>query len=79
VNKADFLKILENYRKGTLTIEERTTLLTYYDSFENEPDILLAMGEQERNALKEEILEHIFKKINGLAKSSHDNYKTDYS
>lgn len=79
VNKADFLKILENYRVGTATTEESTILIMHYDAFENEPDVLLAMGERERQTLKEEILQHILKKIDGLTTSGQDNYKTDYS
>lgn len=66
MNKADFLKILENYRKGIVTAEERDKLVTYYDAFENESDVLATMGKSEQKVLKEEILRDILRRLDGL-------------
>lgn|GEM_PF-6665071 len=65
MNKADLLKLLEKYREGNLTSAEDALLTTYYESFENEPDVLAGMDEAERAVLKEEILNTVLKKIDG--------------
>lgn len=76
VNKADFLKILENYQKRTVTAEEHAILIAYYDAFEHELDVLAVFSETEQSVLKEEILENILKNIDGVTKSvsEQNNY-----
>jgi len=63
VNKTELLRLLEKYRKGNITAVENARLVDYYEAFENEPDVLAAMSDAERTALKAEMLDAIWKKI----------------
>lgn len=76
VNKADFLKILEDFQRETVTPEERTMLIRYYDAFEQKLNVLTAMTELERRALKEEMLGNILKKIDSTANPARDQHNS---
>ncbi|WP_353181686.1 hypothetical protein [Parapedobacter lycopersici] len=65
MNKADLLKLLEKYREGTMTEAENALLTDYYEAVESGPDVLAALGEAERKALKDGMLDAIWKRIDG--------------
>lgn len=69
VNKTDLLKLLEKYRKGNITAVENARLVDYYEAFENQPDILAVLSDAEQRALKEEILDAIWKRIDSSEKT----------
>jgi len=65
VNKAALLKLLEKYREGTMTEAENALLIDYYEAFEDGPDALAALDEAGRKALKDGMLDAIWKRIDG--------------
>src|ERR1700761_9150093 len=61
--KSDFLKLVRKHLKGTATAEEEQLLLSYYSLFENEPDVLAQLNEQQKADLKEDIRAAIWQNI----------------
>ncbi len=62
-NKHYFIKLLQKYREGNVTKEERQFLESYYNLFQNEPDILDRLSEQEKEELKEHLSDRLWDNI----------------
>lgn len=56
MEKQYFIELLQKYRQGDITGEEKRFLEAYYNLFQNEPDILQSLSAEERKALKEGML-----------------------
>lgn len=72
MDKHYFIKLLHKYLEGDLTIEEQQFLESYYNLFQNEPDVLEMLSITEKNALKENIKENIW---NNIFKEEHASHK----
>ena len=55
MDKHYFIKLLHKYHKGDLTKEEQQFLESYYNLFQNEPDVLDTLSIEEKNEIKNEI------------------------
>lgn len=73
MNKYNFLKLLRKYLRGKTTVEERDFVLSYYNLFEDEPDVIALLSDEKRSLLKEEIKSAIWLKI---AKEQQPEHKT---
>lgn len=63
MDKYYFVKLLHKYRKGDFTKEEQQFLISYYNLFQNEPDVIDALSMEKKNELKREIQEKIWDNI----------------
>ena len=61
--KSDFLKLVRKHLKGAATAEEEQLLLSYYNLFENEPDVLALLNDEEKAHIKEDIRDSIWQNI----------------
>jgi transmembrane sensor len=61
--KGDFLKLVRKHLKDTATPQEEQLLLSYYSLFENEPDVLALLSEEEKETIKEDIRDAIKQNI----------------
>ena len=64
MNKYNFLKLLRKYLKGEATLEEQNFIVSYYNLFEQEPDVVALLDDQKKSSLKEEIKAAIWLNIN---------------
>jgi transmembrane sensor len=55
MNKYNFLKLLRKYLKGTATAQEHDFIVSYYNLFEHEPDVVALLNDKQKNSLKEEM------------------------
>lgn len=63
MDKNYFIKLLRDYQQNNLTKEEQQFLESYYDLFENEPDVLDTMSIEEKNEFKNGLKANIEKSI----------------
>jgi ferric-dicitrate binding protein FerR (iron transport regulator) len=63
MDKQYFRKLLHKYRHGDLTREERNFLISYYNLFQQEPDVLDSLSAGEKEAFKQEIKQAVWNKI----------------
>jgi hypothetical protein len=63
MDKQYFIKLLHKYRHGDLTREERNFLISYYNIFQQEPDVLDSLSDGEKETLKLEIKQTVWNKI----------------
>lgn len=63
MEKQYFIELLEKYRQGDITGEEKRFLEAYYNLFQNEPDILQSFSPEEQQRLKEEMLKGVWDNI----------------
>jgi ferric-dicitrate binding protein FerR (iron transport regulator) len=63
MDKQYFLKLLHKYRHGDLSREERNFLISYYNLFQQEPDVLDSLSAGEKEAFKQEIKQAVWNKI----------------
>lgn len=63
MDKNYFIKLLQNYQQKNLTKEEQQFLESYYDLFENEPDVLNILSIEEKNECKNELKASIERSI----------------
>jgi ferric-dicitrate binding protein FerR (iron transport regulator) len=79
MDKHYFIKLLQKYREGNVTKEERQFLESYYNLFQMEPDILNRLSEQEKEELKEHLTarvwDNISKRDEGRAQIKNINTK----
>jgi hypothetical protein len=59
MDKNSFLKILHKCRKENITKEEQQFLISYYNLFQNEPDVIEMLGNEKKDEIKNEIQERI--------------------
>jgi len=67
----DFPELLNKYLKGECTVEEKSLLDEWYDSFEKEPGVLKGRPEREVAGIKIRIMEKI-RAILGITRSAND-------
>ena len=63
MNKKYFIDLLNKYLKGEASKEESDLLISHYNLFESEPDILNSLTENQKTEIKDEILNTIFDEI----------------
>ncbi|MDB5119862.1 MAG: anti-FecI sigma factor FecR [Sphingobacteriales bacterium] len=63
MDKHYFLKLLRKQLKGTATAEEEQFLISYYNLFQNEPDVIALLSEENQTALKDEMKLAIWENI----------------
>ncbi|MEP6595095.1 MAG: FecR domain-containing protein [Ginsengibacter sp.] len=63
MDKYSFIKFLHKYRKGDFTKEEQQFLISYYNLFDNEPDVIDILTTEKKNEIKNEIKENIWDNI----------------
>jgi len=63
MDKNSFIKFLHRYRKGDFTKEEQQFLISYYNLFQNEPDVADIVSIEKKNEIKNEIKEKIWNDI----------------
>ncbi len=66
MDKHYFIKLLQKYRQGNVTKEERQFLESYYNLFQNEPDVLNSLSEEEKNEMKEHLAERVWDNISKI-------------
>ena len=59
MEKQYFIELLQKYRQGDITSEEKRFVEAYYNLFHNEPDILQSLSAEERRTFKEGMLRDI--------------------
>src|SRR6185437_2471100 len=70
MDKNYFIKLLRDYQQNNLTKEEQQFLESYYDLFENEPDVLDTLSIEEKNEFKNRLKANIEKSISAEEHSS---------
>ena len=63
MDKPHFIELLEKYQNGSATNEERHLILSYYELFENEPDVMLLLDDVHKEELKGEMLSNVWRSI----------------
>jgi ferric-dicitrate binding protein FerR (iron transport regulator) len=63
MNKHYFIKLLQRYQQGNLTNEEQQFLISYYNLFENEPDVFEMLSAEQKEEFKNNIQESIWRHI----------------
>ncbi len=76
MDKSYFLEILHKYQQGYATKEEIQFLLSYYNLFDNEPDVLTLLGEKQKEVLKSDMQAAIWLNIKSY---KHKTKKTRFS
>ena len=60
MDKPYFIELLRKYLNGDATREEEQFLISYYNLFENEPDVVALLSAEKREGLKKEMLNAIW-------------------
>ena len=63
MEKQYFIKLLQKYRQGNVTREERQFLESYYNLFQNEPDLMNKLSEEEKKEIKEHLMDGVWDNI----------------
>lgn len=63
MDKIYFKKLLHKYLHGNLNDEERQFLISYYNLFQNEPDVMEVLNTEEKEELKNDIKSSIWNHI----------------
>ena len=63
MDKQYFINLLQKYQQGRLTKEEHQFLESYYELFQNEPDILNTLNNEEKKEFENEIKGNIWNNI----------------
>ncbi len=63
MDKLYFLELLRKYLKGEATNEEQEFLLSYYNLFQYEPDVLALLSKEKKEELKSQMYATIWKNI----------------
>src|SRR5665647_2572070 len=69
MDKHYFIKLLHKYQQGNLTKEEKHFLESYYNLFQNEPDVLDTLSIKEKKEFENEIKENIWSYISNEERS----------
>lgn len=73
MDKLHFIKILRKHLNGDATAKEEQFLFSYYSLFEDEPDVISLLNEQEKQQLKYEIDKGIWLNINKHEANTRQN------
>ena len=71
MDKHYFIKLLHRYQQGDLTKEEQQFLESYYNLFQNEPDVLETLSIEEKKEFENEIKGNIWNNISKEEQPSH--------
>lgn len=63
MDKPYFIELLHKYLNGTSTKEEEHFVITWYDLFANEPDVLASLSDEEKEKLKKGMQRSIWESI----------------
>ena len=63
MDKSYFLEILHKFQQGNVTKEEFQLLVSYYNLYDNEPDILALLNEEQKEKLKSDMQSAIWQNI----------------
>lgn len=63
MNKKQFIRLLQKYRQGMATEEEKKFIETYYNLFETEPGLENLLNQEKRERLKEIIKEGVWERV----------------
>lgn len=63
MDKHYFIKLLQKYSEGNVTNEERQFLESYYNLFQNQPDILNRLSEDQKEEIKEHLTDRLWDNI----------------
>ena len=63
MDKQYFIRLLDKYSRTNLTKEEREFVESYYNMFQNEPDILESLDVDKKNQFESEIKDQIWDRI----------------
>jgi len=66
MDKYYFIKLLQKYQQGNVTKEERQFLESYYNLFQNEPDGLYNLSEEEKKEMKEHLSDRVWDNISKI-------------
>lgn len=70
MDKHYFIKLLHKYQQGDVTKEEKQFVESYYNLFQNEPDILDTLSFEEKNEFENEIKVNIWNNISKVEKAA---------
>jgi len=81
MDKNYFIKLLQKYRQGNVTNEERQFLESYYNLFQNEPDVMNRLSEEEKKEMKEHLADRVWDNISKIdrGKTKIRSIKTRFS
>src|SRR6187402_2523805 len=71
MHKRYFLKLVRKHIRGKATPEEEQLLLSYYNLFELEPDVVALLNNEEKEEIKNQISESIKQKIANAGQSKN--------
>ena len=71
MDKHYFIKLLHKYQQGNVTKEEQQFLESYYNLFQNEPDVLDLLSIEQKNEFKDDIKGNIWDNISKEEQPSH--------
>ncbi len=74
MDKRYFLELLRKYLQGEATNEEHQFLLSYYNLFQSEPDVLALLTSEKKEELKSQMYATIWKNIS-REEQSHGKVK----
>lgn len=77
MDKQYFIKLLKKYHHGNASSEETQFLESYYNLFQNEPDIFNSLSEEEKNQIKENISEGLWNRISKKERGSDKVMRID--
>jgi hypothetical protein len=60
MDKHYFIKLLQKYHRGNGSTEERQFLENYYNLFQNEPDVMTRLSEEEKKEMKEHLTDGVW-------------------
>ena len=63
MDKGYFLKLLNKYQQGKTTGEEDQLIISYYNLFENNPDVMELLTSEQKEHLKHDIRDDIWSNI----------------
>lgn len=63
MDKQDYIKLLHNYLTGKATKEEQQFLISYYNLFQSEPDVMALFSKEEKENLKKGMQDAIWQNI----------------
>ena len=66
MDKHYIIKLLQKYRQGNVTKEERQFLESYYNLFQNEPDVMNRLSEEGKKDMKEHLADRVWDNISKI-------------
>ncbi len=66
MDKNYFIKLLQKYRRGNVTKEELHFLESYYNLFQNEPNVMNKLSEEEKKEIKEYLADRVWDNISKI-------------